>query len=276
MIDRMMFGRIVYDSKDEYTTILSSSSRETGGLSLESTGWGGKLLAVLEIERQVTRLERFYGPLPSPPQDPFMVFVWEVLSAQGTIGQRRDAAMAALRRLPALTPDSVARAPKGKLEAAILLTGSYVEQRLRALLAGADAFRRNPELPRLIRGRLVVARRAIAPLPLPGDGGIRRMLLFAGDHLVLPVDSRMARVGARLALSGSSTDVRKTARRIRRAARGLAPHPDAYRRTYLYLSHHGAATCTEGDPHCTVCPLLGECSFGMARVGGASADPALT
>ena len=37
------------------------------------------------------------------------------------------------------------------------------------------------------------------------------------------------------------------------------------RRAFLYLSHHGAATCTEADPHCGVCPLLDDCPEGKRR-----------
>jgi endonuclease-3 len=222
---------------------------------------------VLKIERQLAALERFYGALPAPPHDPFILFVWEVLSAQ-TTPQKAEAALNALRRLPALTPDAIGRAPQGKLEAAVLLAGPYQEQRLRALRTGTDCFRRNPALSAVIRGPLRGARRALDPLPQPGEGGVRRMLLFAADHLLLPVDSRVTRVGTRLGLSAAGVDARKAQRQIQRAAReALAPHPDAYRRAYVYLSHHGAATCTEGDPHCTVCPLLEDCPFGQARVG---------
>ena len=31
------------------------------------------------------RLERFYGPLPLPPEDPFALYVWEVLGIRTTI-----------------------------------------------------------------------------------------------------------------------------------------------------------------------------------------------
>ena len=65
------------------------------------------------------RLERFYGPLPQPPDDPFALYVWEVLGIH-TTASRRDAAMGALRRIPALTPDSMGRAPRAKLEGANL------------------------------------------------------------------------------------------------------------------------------------------------------------
>ena len=47
----------------------------------------------------------------------------------------------------------------------------------------------------------------------------------------------------------------------------ISPETGAFRRAFVYLSHHGAATCTESDPHCTVCPLLKECPEGRTRTG---------
>src|SRR5918996_583960 len=97
------------------------------------------------------RLERFYGPLPLPPDDPFAFYVWEVLGVR-TTPARRDAAMSALRRIPALTPDSMAKAPRAKLEKAVGLAGPYREDRLRALTSGVDVFKRNRDLPNKLRG----------------------------------------------------------------------------------------------------------------------------
>src|SRR5215212_3061722 len=110
------------------------------------------------LEVLVAALQKFYGALPSPPRDPFTLFVWEVLSARST-PRRRDAALAALKRIPALTPDSLARAPRKKLEESVKLAGPYSENRLQALTAGADVFRRSPKLPATIRGPLPAARR---------------------------------------------------------------------------------------------------------------------
>ena len=62
---------------------------------------GERLRAILR------RLERFYGALPTPPVDAFGLYVWRVVAFQAT-PQRRDAAMAALRHIPALTPDAMA------------------------------------------------------------------------------------------------------------------------------------------------------------------------
>jgi endonuclease-3 len=220
---------------------------------------------VSKLEDQLNTLQTFYGALPQPPRDPFILFVWEVLSVHST-PRKRDLALAALKRIPALTPDSMYRAPKKKLEESVALVGPYSEQRLDALRTGADQFRRALDLSAVIRGPLAAARRALKPLPQLGEAGAHRMLLFAADHPILPVDARINRVGLRLGYSDVAGDFRKTSRSVQAAlTRELSPDVDSFRRAFLYLSHHGGATCTERDPHCTVCPLLKECPEGQRR-----------
>ena len=219
-----------------------------------------------KIEHIITRLEQFYGVVSAPPRDPFILFVWEVLSVHST-PRKVESALTALKRIPALTPDAMWKVPKGKLEAAVKLAGPYTDERLRALRTGVDLFRRSPKLPDVIRGPLPAARRALKPFPQLGEAGAHRMLIFAADHAVLPVDARVNRVGRRLGYGIPSDQFRKSAKSVQQAMTAeLPPTADAFRRAFLYLSHHAAATCTEGDPHCTVCPLLDECPEGKKRV----------
>ena len=213
-------------------------------------------------------MHSFYGALPMPPRDPFTLFVWEVLSVHST-PRKRDAALAALKRIPALTPDSMWRAPQKKLEESVKLAGPYSENRLTALRTGVDVFRRSPKLPAVIRGPLLAARRALKPLPQLGETGAHRMLLLAADQQILPVDARVSRVGRRLGYGEAHEEFRKQARSVQDAlTRELPPSVDAFRRAFLYLSHHGAATCTESDPHCPICPVVKDCPEGRKRVSG--------
>jgi endonuclease-3 len=189
-----------------------------------------------------------------------------VLSVHST-PRKRDAALAALKRSRALTPDAMWRAPQKKLEEAVALAGPYLEQRTKALRTGIEIFRRSPSLPGVIRGPLPQARRALKGLPQMGEAGAYRMLLFAADHPVMPVDARVSRVAQRLGFGELHKEFSKTARSVREAiAAQLPPQPDAYRRTFLYLNHHGAATCTDADPHCSVCPVLEGCKYGRQRL----------
>ncbi len=218
------------------------------------------------LQTLLSALQKFYGVLPPLPRDPFTLFVWEVLSVHST-PRKRDAALAALKRIPALTPDAMWRAPQKKLEQSIALAGPYSENRLQALRSGVELFRRSPDLPAIIRGPLPAARRALKPFPQLGETGAHRMLLFAADHAILPVDARVSRVGRRLGYGEGAGDFKKQARSVQTAlTRELEGSADSYRRAFLYLSHHGGATCTESDPHCIVCPLLRDCPEGLGRL----------
>jgi endonuclease III len=194
------------------------------------------------------RLERFYGPLPQPPHDPFALYIWEVLGVH-TMPSRRDAAMSALRRIPALTPDSMGRVPRARLESAVALAGPYREERLRALAAGVEVFKRNRDLAERLRGDIAAAREALALLPHLTSISGQRLLLFAGRHSMLPDDPHVQRVLGRL--RRERDDV----------AQELGGVLTAVQRATLYLSHHGRATCLESGPMCHICPLRTECPF---------------
>jgi endonuclease III len=197
------------------------------------------------LERLVDDLKQFYGPLTAPPADAFALFVWDALTFQ-TTPQKRDIAFAALKRHRALTPDAMSKVAAKTLEDGVKLAGPYFEQRLRALRAAINVFQRHPDLPSALAGPLPSAQDAVRVLPQTSDGGADRMLLFAGGHRVLPMDAGTARVVRRLGYDGAPDEE--------------LPHSlDVYRRVSVYLSHHAVSTCTEADPHCTVCPLLRDC-----------------
>ena len=196
----------------------------------------------------VDRLERFYGALPQPPEDAFALYVWEVLGIH-TSPSRRDAAMTALRRIPALTPDAMSKAARMKIENAIALAGPYREERLRALNAGIAVFRRQPDLPRRLLADEATATEAVGQLPHLTTGSAQWLLLFAGHKARMPEDANLLRVVARL---GSDMD---------RVASDLGGALAAIRRAAVYLSHHGQATCLSADPMCRICPLSPICPF---------------
>ena len=214
----------------------------------------------------VRKLQKQYGALPEPPSDAFVLFVWEILSNHST-PKKRDAALHALMRRGALTPDSMWHASPAKLAASVALAGPYRDQRLLALRRGVDVFRHHSALPSIIKGPVPAAVKALKELPkMTGDSGAYRMLLFAGNHAVLPVDARVARVATRLGYGEKAADFAKTARSVRQAAAAeLSDSVDAYRGAYVYMDHHGAAKCRESDPDCAGCSLLADCRYAKSR-----------
>ena len=226
----------------------------------------------MSLSTVVDALRQFYGRLPDPPNDPFAYFVWEVLAAESA-PLKRDAAFLALKKIPALTPDAMHRAAPAKIATAVALAGPYRERRLDALMVGIERFRRKPDLPRTTRGPLSAARRALRPIPALGISGAWRLLLFAGNHPILPVDVKVERVASRIGYAAPIADPRLRSRKIRKILAGeLQGDLETIRRTFLYLSHHGSVTCLEREPHCGVCPLARDCAFNSSKPGAGAAS----
>ena len=104
-------------------------------------------------------------------------------------GMRR---WARLRRIPALTPDSMGKVARAKLEKAIALAGPYREERLRALTSGIDVFKRNRDLPKTLRSGIDAARDALALLPHLTAVSGQWLLLFARRSSAVPGRSERA------------------------------------------------------------------------------------
>jgi endonuclease III len=230
--------------------------------------------------RDLRGLREFYGLLPRPPTDLFQFFLWEILSAD-TLPARRDMAWQALRRVPALTPDSVFRAPPEKLQYVIGLLGAHRDERIDSVRATVSEFKRHRDrlsTEAFAGAGLLGAARALRPLShLPYDMR-ERALLYAGGYQVLPLDQPAARVVARL--EGTTASVREAAnatvlkrlmrgselrmerRRARKALGVVLPRDvSAYQEAVLYLRHHGEHTCVAVGPHCGICPLATGCAF---------------
>jgi endonuclease III len=218
------------------------------------------------LERILARLGQFYGPMPEPPRDAFAHFLWHILWLR-TTPQGRDAALLALRRVPALTPDSIAKAAPAKVEAALLLAGSHSPERRRLLAAGIDEFRRRPDLGRRLGGSVLAARRAFRWLGPMNPATVGWLLLFVGDHPVLPLDARILRVAWRLGWGRAGGSPRRWQRSSRQAVLHASGRDLAMlRRTALLFAHHGTSACDDLSPRCGICPLSDDCPRGpLAR-----------
>ncbi len=208
----------------------------------------------------VEELKRFYEPQPDPPHDAFAFYLWYVLG-QRIIPVSRDAALAALRRIPAMTPDSFWKAPRAKLHAALAHAGPP-EERLHTIMPGVEVFRRHRDLEDRLCGPIIRARRATRLLVALGPVGAQWMLLAAGDHPVLPRHAGIGRFAIRLGLVPQPASASPLAySRSVRAIAATVPRDVAFLKTAMtYLSHHATVTCTVADPHCRICPLASHCA----------------
>jgi endonuclease III len=220
------------------------------------------------MDGALTALTAFYGPLASPPRDLFAFFVWEVVSAR-TLPARRDIAWQAIKRIPALTPDSMFRVARDDLKGAIEGLGGF-EERFDALRAISGHVRRHRELPAVVAGPLLRATRALADVPHLTPSTQVRALFFAGGHAVAAVDDQVARVVGRLhgATEPGGNRRRRVARRHLSSSFGT--DRDRLGQALVLLGHHAGHACAEHTPHCTVCPLRPGCAFAARAAAESS------
>ena len=207
----------------------------------------------------IQTLRDFYGLQPTPPADLFQFFVWEVLS-EHALPARRDLAWHALRRLPALTPDAMFRAPTKDLLDAIGTAGPHREEKLERIRAIVGEFKRHRDLlsaEALARMSVLAVARTLRRLEQAPVAMRERALLFALGRRVLPMDEEISRVVGRL-MGDPHNRRHQPARRwlTARVPQDIA----AYRDAVLYLRHHAQHTCLKVGPHCGVCPLRGSCA----------------
>ena len=212
----------------------------------------------------IPTLREFYGLQPTPPADLFQYFVWEILSERA-LPARRDLAWHALRRLPALTPDAVFRAPARELLDAVGAAGRPPEEKVERIRALVADFKRHRDLlstDALSRISVLAAARALRRLQQVPRAARERAILFAIGRAVLPLDEEIIRVLGRL--RGEPHNRRhQPARRLlmARVPQSLAGYRDAV----LYLRHHAQHTCLKVGPHCGVCPLRDSCASVQRR-----------
>jgi endonuclease III len=208
----------------------------------------------------IQALRQFYGLQPTPPGNLFQFFVWEILS-EHALPARRDLAWQALKRIPALTPDAMFRAPAKALLDAVGIAGPHRDQKIEHLRATVGEFRRHRDelerdsLRRVSRFSAGRALRRLAHLDLAIR---RRAHLFVLDAGVLPMDADIHRVVGRL--MGAPQNRNRTRSR-RWLSERLPQDLYAWREAIVYLRHHAQQTCVKAAPHCGVCPLRTRCPY---------------
>lgn len=218
----------------------------------------------------IAALREFYGLQPTPPADLFQFCVWEILS-DNALPARRDLAWQALRRIPALTPDAMFRAPAKALLEAVGLAGPNREQRIERLREVVGEFKRHRhELDgdALRLGGALRAGRALRRLTQLPPPVRARCHLFVLGAAVLPIDGDIHRVVSRL--RGDPHSRHRAASR-RWLSAEVPAEPAALRDAVIYLRHHARQTCLKVAPHCGVCPLRTRCP--SAAVGASSGTP---
>ena len=211
----------------------------------------------------VAALRRLYGrPKPPAVRDPFEQILWENLAYLAT-DERRAAAWKDFKAAVGTKPADVLRASRATLlEAgrAGILPGNSAEKLVESATIAAEEF--GGDLKPLLKRPLDEAKKALRKFPSIGEPGAEKILLLAGSHPVLALDSNGLRVLLRLGFGREEKSYAKTYRSVQDAlAPGLPLDTAFLAEAHQLLRRHGQELCKTNHPKCELCPLKKECAY---------------
>jgi endonuclease-3 len=221
------------------------------------------------------RLVSVYGEPSAIPER--TVFEWLVHENVVYLADdaARELAFLQLQQRVGLTPEALLAAPDAALAQVAsggILPATQVEKlrRIAALAPGA-------ELDSIGALSLKEAKRVLRRFPAIGEPGAEKVLLFAGTHAVLGLDSNGVRVLTRLGLVLEGKSYAATYRAVQAfAAPYLERGVEWLVRAHQLLRRHGQELCRRSRPLCDRCPLTDVCAYyagtGAAPSGAPSAD----
>ena len=212
------------------------------------------------------RLEKLHGRPPPPSTDPWLLILWENVAYLAD-DARRKAAFETLRRRVGTKPkELLAASDEALLEVAGhgILAGTFAAKlRQCATIALELLPESDGDFKPLRKWPLEKQRKALARFPGIGAPGAEKILLFAGAHASLPLESNGLRVLTRLGFAEEQKSYAATYRRVQAAIEPqLSGEFDELVATHLLLRLHGQELCKRSRPLCDACPLRPRCRFG--------------
>jgi endonuclease III len=209
-------------------------------------------------------LERHYGKPARPiTRDPWKLILLENVLYLAN-DERRVAAFRALKRTIGFKPQEIMKASDQDL-LAITRMGSIVPfqsaKKLRYISEVAHyIFKDN--LKAVMKLPLAEAKKALRKFPGLGEPGSEKILMFAGAHPVLALDSNGLRVLRRIGWGEDKKSYSATYRSAKDAVQPeLKDSAEWLIRAYQLLRQHGQETCRRNGPLCSECPVRMDCAL---------------
>jgi endonuclease-3 len=222
------------------------------------------------LHRVIDALEALYGrPKPPAVKDPFEQVLWENVAYLAS-DERRAQAWKRFKAEVGTKPAQILKASRAKLvsigKAGIVPLNTADKLREIAEIA-VEEF--DGDLKPVLKLPLEQAKKALRKFPSIGEPGAEKILLIAGSHPVLALDSNGLRVLLRFGFGREDKNYTKS---YRSAQEAVAPHLPLdvawLTRAHQLLRRHGQELCKTNHPHCDACPLRDDCSYNAPHASG--------
>jgi endonuclease III len=223
----------------------------------------------------LARLRKANGRIVLPPvRDPYRLLLWEQVAYLADDATR----LAAFRMLESevgTKPEAIVAAPLATLRR-ITRAGGAIGADLRAkrvrFVAERVLDRWDGDLWPVVKLPYDDAIRELMRYPSIGRPGAERILLLAGAHQPLALESNGVRVLLRLGYGRELGRYDKTYTSVQTAAAAEIIETEAERiAAHFVLRAHGMTLCRRSSPLCTRCPLVTDCPTGRLLVSSQEA-----
>jgi endonuclease-3 len=216
-----------------------------------------------DLKRVIARLEKHYGK-PEPPltRDPFEIILLEK-SGYLCSDERRESAFRELKKRVGTTPAKILATPAEVLQQITAIGGIYADVRALRMHQSATLVRDEfaGDLRPVLKLDFKAARKAFSKFPMIGEPGAEKILLFAGAHARLALESNGLRVVIRLGFGEEHKNYSTMYRRAQEALPIEGLSCEKLIAAHQLLRRHGQEICRRTDPACPACPLLPDCPF---------------
>ena len=187
---------------------------------------------------------------------PFETLIITIIS-QNTADTNTERAFENLSNNFEITPEALATAETGKIEACLHVGGLYKSKAKTIRTVSKIILEQfHGSLNPILSLPVEEARKALTQLPGVGPKTADVVLLFSAGQPTIPVDTHVNRVSKRLGLApqnGSYEDVRLSLQSLFQ--------PKDYLAIHLLLIAHGRKYCKARQPHCADCPVNAYCPY---------------
>ncbi len=217
------------------------------------------LRQVNEQQRAATVLQILKQTLSLPNwtklrSDPFETLVTTIIS-QNTADRNSERAFECLSKCLEISPQALATAKTGEIEAAIKPAGLY-KTKARTIKQAACTIQEKygGSLEQMLSLPLDEARAALTKIKGVGPKTADVVLLFSVGQPTIPVDTHVNRVAKRLGFAPENAAYET----VRSSLQALFDPAD-YLAVHLLFIAHGRKTCKAPRPQCKQCPVCAHC-----------------
>src|SRR5712692_2725059 len=213
--------------------------------------------ALTTMRRVLRLLEKHYGrPKPPAVTGPLEMILFENVGYLAD-DEQRAAAYAALKKQIGAQPEKILAASDAALVEIARLGGIMPELRAGKLrqIAELAHWIFKDDLRAILKKPLAEAKKDLKGFPSIGEPGAEKILLFAGSHPILALDSNGLRVLLRLGFGKEDKNYTRSYRSAQEAAAPGLPLDTAWlTEAHQLLRRHGQELCKTNHPRCEACP----------------------